>query len=366
MPVGSALTTSEASEQPGTSTGVDAGGEPAVVDPDVLPGRGRAFVRSALPWVTLLLSRAIRLVVVLLLVSLATLALLDLLPGGPADAILGPSATDEQVQALNANLGLDDPFLERYVDWVHGIATGDLGRSVFTSQSVSDIITTRLPVTLELAIGTLFVALVLALPSAVYAAAHPGGWFDRVVGVVGSGFIAIPGFILGVLLIYLLGVQFQVFPVLGWVPLTDDLWQNLDHAFLPVMSLALYEAAVFTRVLRNDMVATLHEDYILAARARGLPRRRILFGHALKPSCFSLVTIAGVSLGRLIGGTVIVETLFVLPGLGQAAIQAIGTRDFTLLRGVIVVVSIGYVLVNTLVDLTYHLLDPRVRSVGSR
>jgi len=329
---------------------------------DEMPSRGKAFVRSATPWAVLVGTRLIRLVVVVLLVSLATLAMLDALPGGPVDAILGPEATPEQVQIMEERLGLDKPFLERYGDWLSGIVNGDLGRSTFTQEEVSTIIKQRIPVTLQLAIGTLIVALLLAIPSAVYAAAHPGGWFDRTVSIVGSAMISIPGFVLALLLIYLLAVEFRVFPVLGWVPLTEDVGENFKYAFLPIMSLALYEAAIFVRLLRNDMLATLQEDYILAARARGLPRRRVLFGHALRPSCFSLITVAGVVLGRLIGGTVIVETLFVLPGLGQTAIQAITTRDFIVLRGVIVVVCIGYVVINTLVDLAYPLLDPRVRA----
>ena len=337
---------------------------PSAPADDRLPGRGALFVRNALPYVVLVLRRIVRLIVVILLVSLATLALIDLLPGGPVDAIVGPEATPEQVQLLNERLGLDKPFLERYGDWLEGIATGDLGRSTFTQQSVSEVVSERLPVTLELAIGTLLVALLIAIPSATYAASHPGGWFDRTVNAIAAALIAIPGFILAVLLIYLLAVRFEVFPVLGWVRLTDDVGGNIEHAFLPIMSLALIEGAIFTRILRNDMISTLQEDYILSARARGLPRRRVLFGHALRPSSFSLVTVAGVSLGRLIGGTVIIETLFVLPGLGQAAVQAISTRDFVTVRGIIVVVSIGYVLINTLVDLIYPLLDPRVRSRG--
>jgi peptide/nickel transport system permease protein len=328
--------------------------------------RDTRWVRRASPMARLVAGRLVRLVIVLLLVSFATLKLLDLLPGGPVEAILGESATPEQVAVVEQRLGLDRPFVERYGDWVGGIVTGDLGRSTFTSEPVSDVLLRRLPVTIELALGTLLVSLLVAVPAALYAASRPGGVFDRAVAFIGSAILSVPGFIMGVLLIYFLAVSFEVFPVLGWVPISENLGQNLRHATLPILSLALLEASVLTRILRNDLVTTMQEDFVLAARARGLPRRRVLFAHALRPSCFSLVTVAGVSLGRLLGGTVIVETLYGLPGLGQAAIQAINTRDFLVLRGVILVMSVGYVIVGMLVDLTYPLLDPRVRAGGDR
>lgn len=330
-----------------------------------LPGRGIGFLRAAAPWISLLVTRLIRLVIVFLLVSLATLGMIQLLPGGPAVAILGTSATPGEIKVINAQLGLNQSFFHQYMNWISGLLHGNFGRSTFSQQLVSTILKTRLPVTAELAIGALVVALIIGVPAAVYASAHPGGWFDRAVSVVGSGLIAVPQFILAVLLIYLLAVKVRLFPTIGWVPLSQSIGGNIKHAFLPIVALALTMAAIFARLLRNDMVATLQEDYILSARARGLPRRRVLFGHALKPSSFSLLTVAGVMLGQLIGATVIVEYLFTLPGLGLTAVQAVSERDFVTVRGIVVVVSVAYVVINMLVDVAYRLLDPRVRGAGA-
>jgi peptide/nickel transport system permease protein len=310
--------------------------------------------------------RLVKLALVLLLVSFATLLLLDLLPGGPVDSILGPGATQEQADALEHDLGLDKPLPERYGEWLGGLARGDLGRSLVTQEKVGDSIQQRLPVTLQLAGMALGTALVSAVPLAVYSAHRAGKRFDRTVTLVSSALLSIPGFLAAMFLVYFLAVVTQWFPVTGWVPLSENLGENLRHAVLPVLSLALVEAAMFTRLLRNDMVATLQQDFILSARARGLPTRRVLFGHALRPSSFSLVTVAGVTLGRLIGGTVIIESIFALPGLGGLALSAINGRDYVVLRGVIVVLCIGYVLVNAFVDLIYPLLDPRLRAGAKR
>jgi peptide/nickel transport system permease protein len=302
-----------------------------------------------------------KILVVILLVSFGTMILLDLTPGSPGEAMLGEGAQPEQVDAINAQLGVNDPLPERYGDWLHAIFTADLGRSLTSRQPVSDMILERLPVTLELALGSLVVALAIAIPAGVYAAYRRDRWPDRLATGVTSVVLSVPGFALAVLLIYFLAVANDFFPVTNWVRLTDDPYENVRHAFLPVMTLALLEAAQFTRLLRNDMVATLEEDYIRAARSRGLSASRVLLGHALRPSSFSLVTVAGVSLGRLIGGTVIIESVFALPGLGQLALSSITSKDYTVLRAIVLVVAISYVVINALVDVLYHVLDPRVR-----
>jgi peptide/nickel transport system permease protein len=305
---------------------------------------------------------AVRLVAVMLLVSLGSLVLIDLIPGSPAAVILGENALPEQVAAINDRLGLNDPFVERYITWVGDIATGDFGRSLLTQQEISDAFGQRLPVTIELALGSLVVALLIAVPVGVYAAYRPGSWADRAATFGSSALLSIPSFALAVILVFLFAVSFNVFPVTGWVPLTEDPGENFRHAFLPIITLALIEAAMFSRLLRNDMATTLQEDYILAARARGLPMRRVLLGHALRPSSFSLVTVAGASLGRLIGGTVIIEAVFSLPGIGSLAIQSIQASDYTTLRAVVMMVAIGYVVINALIDVLYHFLDPRLRA----
>lgn len=303
-----------------------------------------------------------KMLVVVLVVSFATLLLLDLIPGSPGEVLLGEGAQPEQVAAVNEQLGMNDPLPVRYGEWLKSIFTGDLDRSLLTRQEVTSMITERLPVTLELAGLALITSLVIAIPAGVYTAYRRDRWPDKVGTALSSLVLSMPGFALAVLLIYFLAVVNRVFPVTGWVPLTEDPYENLRHAFLPVMTLALLEAAQFTRLLRNDMVATLEEDYIRSARARGLSTPRILLSHALRPSSFSLVTVAGVTLGRLIGGTVIIESIFSLPGLGQLALTSITSKDYTVLRATVVFVAIAYVVINALIDVLYHVLDPRVRS----
>jgi peptide/nickel transport system permease protein len=309
----------------------------------------------------LVVRRLALLVVVILLVSLLTLWMLQLLPGGPADAILGTNATEEQVARVEAQLHLDEPFIQQYGRWLAGIVTLDLGESIATKESVMEIITSRMGVTLELAGLTLLVSLLVAVPAATYAGYRKGGWFDRVLMFFGSLFMSVPSFLAALLLVYFLAVVLGWLPVNGWVPISHGLIDHVRHIALPVITLALLQIGLFVRILRNDVVATMQENYILAVRARGLPMRQILPRHVLKPSALPLVTVAGVSLGQLVGGAVIVETIFGLPGLGQLALTAINNRDFIVLRGTILVISVGYVLVNTVVDLIYPALDPRVR-----
>jgi peptide/nickel transport system permease protein len=311
-----------------------------------------------------ILGRVVRLLAVLVLVAAGTLLLLDLLPGDPARTVLGEAATQSQVDALNQRMGLDQPYLERLGDWVGGLAHGDLGTSIVSNEPVFSAIRAGLPVTIELALTSLVVSLLLAIPLSVYAANHPFGWLDRTVTFVASILLATPGFLVAVLLLYFLAVSTGLFPVTGWVPLTESVGENIRHATLPVVTLALPLAATFTRVLRNDMAATLGEDYVLAARARGLSRERVLFRHALRPSVLPLMTVAGVQLGYLIGGTVIVESVFVLPGIGRLTIESINSRDYTSVQGIVFLAAIMYVVINALIDLAYPLLDPRVRGRG--
>ena len=287
--------------------------------------------------------------------------LINLIPGNPAYAILGSQATPHQVGLIDHQLGLNQPFVIRYLKWVGDIAQGHFGTSLVTHQPVFEIIKTRLPVTLELAILAELLALALAVPLGVYAAQRAGSLFDRSSTAAASVLISSPGFLTALLLAYLLAVQFRIFPVTGWVPLTQSLGGNLSHVFLPALTLALSELPVFMRLLRSDMIATLQEDFILAARAKGMPTHTILFRHALRPSMFSLLTLSGLSLGRLLGGTVIVESIFSLPGLGQLIITSIFNKDYVTVQGVAMFIALSYVVINMVVDVAYGFLDPRVR-----
>jgi peptide/nickel transport system permease protein len=311
--------------------------------------------------VTYVRGRVVHLVPVLFVVTCFSFLLTSLLPGDAALSILGTSATPQAVQALRQQMHLDDPLPVRYVEWLGGAVRGDLGRSVRTQQQVTDAIRQRLPVTLELMVLAVLMALLMAIPVGVLAAYRSGGLLDQVASGAAFGVLAVPGFALAIVLIYVFAVQLDVFPATGYTPLVQDPLQNLRAFFLPAFTLALTDAAAYMRLLRSDMIDTLQEDYIAMARAKGLPTWHILLRHALKPSSFTILTVVGINIGRLLGGALIVETIFALPGIGRLLVDAIYARDLVMVQGVVAFVAVGYVLINFAVDILYGVLDPRVR-----
>lgn len=298
---------------------------------------------------------------VILLVTLGVQALMALAPGSVAEVILGEAATPEAVAAMNAELGLDRPFFVQYLDWLFSALQGDLGTSPITHIPVMDAIMQRLPVTLELAVLALTIALVVAVPFAVLSASFPNSPLDRGINAVTSAFLSIPAFVAGPVLVFFFAVTMKALPALGWTPIEEDLGANLRGAILPALAVALTEIAAFHRVLRADLIGTLREDYVAAARAKGMTRSYVMFRHAFRPSSFSLLTISGLSLARLIGGTIIVEALFVLPGIGQLISTSIIQRDVVTVQGVVAFIAVGFVVINMLVDVSYGVIDPRVR-----
>ncbi|MGW0040223.1 ABC transporter permease [Rhodococcus sp. NPDC003348] len=306
-----------------------------------------------------------RSLLVVLLVTAAVVALLSLAPGSVSQVILGENATPDAVAAMDAKLGFDDPVWMQYVHWLGNAVQGDLGTSPLTGQSVSEAIAERLPVTMQLAVMGLVIALLTALVMGVISASRPGSGLDRGINALSAVFLSVPAFIAGPVLIYFFAIKLQLFPVMGWSRISEGLGENLRSALLPAVAIALTEIAAFHRLLRTDLIGTLREDYIAAARAKGMPSWYVMFRHALRPSSFSLITVAGINLGRLIGGTVIVETLFGLPGLGQLIASSITSRDVIMVQGVVVFIAVVYVVVNTVVDLSYGLIDPRVRKVAA-
>ncbi|SDH71988.1 ABC transporter permease [Pseudonocardia oroxyli] len=310
--------------------------------------------------------RFLRGVLVILLVTFLVIVLLSLAPGSVASVILGDNATPEAVADLEHKMGLDRSIFIQWLSWLASAVTGNLGVSPVTYQQVTTAIFERLPVTLEIALLALIIALVIAVPLATIAARRPEGGVDRGITGLTSVFLSIPAFVAAPVLVYLLAVEARLFPVAGWAPLSEGLGPNLRAAFLPALCVALIEVAAFQRILRADLVTTLREDYVEAARAKGMSSRYVLWRHAFRPSSFSLLTVAGISLGRLIGGTIIVEMFFSLPGLGQLVAGAISSRDIVMVQGVVTFVAVAYVLINTIVDVGYGLLDPRVRLAVSR
>ncbi|MDI2129281.1 ABC transporter permease [Yinghuangia seranimata] len=314
--------------------------------------------------------KVLHLIPVLFLVTLATTAMPDMLKLGDSSATpVAPKITmdmkPEDIKKLEHEYGYDKPLLERYGTWVKDAVTGDFGTSMATDQPVIDGIKERYPVTLELALAALIIALGVAVPLGVWAAAKAGRIPDKVLGGVSSGLLAVPPFVSAILLVYLFsvpGVISPVFPNLSTDLGTANFIDGLEYLWLPAIVLALAEIPQFQRLLRSDMLGTLQEDYILTARSKGLSAPYVLFRHALRPSSFSLITISGLTLGRLIGGTVIVEFYFGIPGLGQSIVNAINAKDIPTVQGTVVVIAVGYVVLNALVDIGYMLIDPRVRA----
>jgi peptide/nickel transport system permease protein len=304
----------------------------------------------------------LRLIATLLAVTFLSFAMVAFLPGDPVTTILGTGERDPAVEAqLREDLNLDDPFVVRYVSWLGDAVTGDLGSSYITDEPVADSIRSRLPVTLQLAVMSILISVIVAIPIGVMGAYRQSKWQDTLSSAFVQVALSIPNFIVGIFLIWLFAVRLGWLPASGWSRLSDGVVDNLKTAILPATALALGQMAIFSRLVRSDMIATLRENYILSARAKGLTDRYILFRHALRPSSLSLMTIVGIAFGALLGGTVVIETLFAIPGLGFSLINAINGRDILVIQGITVFIAVMFVIINTVVDLMYAVLDPRIR-----
>jgi peptide/nickel transport system permease protein len=313
-----------------------------------------------------ILRKLLTLVPTVFLVSLLTFLLTSLLPGDPALQVLGSAEpSQEAIEAVRQDLGLDRPLPIRYLSYMGDVAQGDFGRSYRTRQPVLQAIGERLPVTLEIGLVALVVSILLAVPLGVFSAYKANGAVDRGITTASFGLLAIPSFMTALLLLYLFAVYLRVLPATGWTRLTEDPGRNLKSVILPATALGIGQLAVYTRLLRSDMIATLQEDFVSMARAKGLPTWRILFRHALRPSSFSLLTIIGLQVGNLIGGAVIVEQFFALPGIGRLLYDSITQRDLIMVQGVVLFLALSTVLANFAVDLLYSVLDPRIRRGAS-
>lgn len=305
--------------------------------------------------------KIVRLCVILLAVSAITFAMVHLLPGDVAYVIGGENATVEDIQALREEMGLDKNIVARYIAWLGGILRGDLGESYLTREPVLGTIVTRLPVTVELILLSQVIALALALPAGIYSAHRNNTFRDRWISGIGFASLSVPSFVMALLLIFIFALRLKWFPATGYTPLTEGFWTNLQTFFLPSLSIALIEWVPLMRVLRSDMIVTLQEDFILVAKAKGMPTWRILCRDALKPSSLTLITILGLQIGHWIGAAVIIEMIYALPGIGRLLVDAVFSRDFFMVQGCVLVITVAYVIVNGLVDFLYFLLDPRLR-----
>lgn len=305
----------------------------------------------------------LRLVPTLLVVTFGTFLLVNLLPGDPALQLVGIQyATPENLAAAREQLGLDQPLLPRYLEWLGDAARLDLGTSVRTNQPVIESITERLPLTIELLVLAQLVAIVGAVLIAPVAALRPGSTFDRASGAGLSAALSIPPFALALVMVYLFAVRWHLFPATGYVPLSESVTGNLRSLALPTITLAVVPLAVYVQVLRNEMIEVLGEDFVLLARFRGLSTRYVMLRHVLRPSSLPLLTLIGINIGALLSGAVVVEAIFALPGLGRLTVDAIYNDDFVLVQGVVLFITVSYVMINFAVDLVYAVLDPRIRA----
>ena len=306
--------------------------------------------------------KLLRLIVVILAVTTLTFLIIDILPGDAAYDIAGQNATLEDVGAIRKELGLNRSLVVRYTDWLSNVLRGDFGKSYRTEEEVLSAIVSRLPVTIELMILSQVFALLLAIPAGIVCAHKADTGVDKSLSAWAFAMMSVPVFVMSIVLIYVFALKLRWLPATGYAPMSDGLWANLRFFILPATSIALVEWVPLMRVLRSDMISTLREDFILMARAKGLPVFHVLFGHALRPSSLTLITILGIQVGHLIGGALIVEIIFALPGVGRLFIGAIFGRDSNMIQGCILVTTIGYLGVNFVVDILYSILDPRIRA----
>ena len=298
---------------------------------------------------------------VMLVVALFVFSLLYIAPGDPAAIIAGDQATPADVERIRESLGLDRPYLVRFGDWLWHILHGDLGTSIFTNLPVTHMIAQRIEPTLSLMLLTIVFSIVIAIPLGVLAAWKHGTWIDRVVMVISVLGFSVPVFVFGYLLAYVFALQLDWLPVQGFTSISDGFWPFLQGLILPTVALGLIYVALLARITRATMLDVLSQDYVRTAKAKGVGQRAVLFVHALKNAAVPIVTVIGNGVALLIGGAVVTESVFAIPGLGRLTVDAILRRDYPIIQGVVLLFSVTYVLVNLVVDLLYTVFDPRIR-----
>ena len=308
-----------------------------------------------------LIQRVLAAIPVMVMVATAVFLLVFLTPGDPAAVILGPDAKAEQVAELRARLGLDQPVYVQLANWYVRLLHGDLGRSIFENRPVTEAIMSRAEPTLLLTTLATLVAVTLGLTMGLLAALRRGRWQDTGAMLVAIGGVSMPTFWLGLNLIFVFGVLLGWLPVAGYQPLSSGLWESLRYLILPSVTLGLFQAALLARLTRSMMLETLGDDYVRTARAKGLAERAVVVRHAFRNAAIPLLTVIGLIFAALMGGAVITEQVFNIPGVGRMLIQAVARRDYPVIQGVVMIVAGLYVLINLVVDVLYGYLDPRLR-----
>ena len=305
--------------------------------------------------------RVLATIPVMLVVALFVFSLLYIAPGDPAAIIAGDQATPADVERIRESLGLDRPYLVRFGDWLWHILHGDLGTSIFTNLPVSHMIAQRIEPTLSLMVLTIVFSIVIAIPLGVLAAWKHGTWIDRAVMVISVLGFSVPVFVFGYLLAYVFALTLDWLPVQGFTPISEGVWPFLQGLVLPTVALGLIYVALLARITRATMLDVLSQDYVRTAKAKGVGQRAVLFVHALKNAAVPIITVIGNGVALLIGGAVVTESVFAIPGLGRLTVDAILRRDYPIIQGVVLLFSVTYVLVNLVVDLLYTVFDPRIR-----
>jgi peptide/nickel transport system permease protein len=311
--------------------------------------------------VSYILRRVLSTLPVMGIVALFVFSLLYIAPGDPAAVIAGDQASPADVERIRQGLGLDRPFLVQFGSWLWHLLHGDLGTSIFTNLPVASMIAQRIEPTFSLMAITLVLTILVAIPLGVAAAWKAGSWVDRTIMAFAVFAFSLPVFVVGYVLAYVFALQFEWLPVQGYKPLSAGLWPWLQNLILPALALGSVYIALIARITRASMLEVLQQDYVRTARAKGLGQRSILFVHALKNAAVPIVTVIGIGIALLIGGAVVTESVFAIPGLGRLTIDAILRRDYPVVQGIVLLFSFLYVLVNLLVDVTYTLVDPRIR-----
>jgi peptide/nickel transport system permease protein len=310
--------------------------------------------------VAFLIRRVLLTLPILFIVSVVCFSLINLIPGDPATVILGPEASEQAKEQMRERLGLDKPIVVQYVDWLGGVLHGDLGESLVDGTPVSQLILQRLPVTLELALGTFLVSLTIAVVAGILSASNRGTWVDYVSTGFALGGISIPHFWLGMMFIIIFAVNLGILPASGYVPFFEDPAANIAAMILPVFATGLRESAELMRMLRSSLLEELGSDYVRTAFSKGLSRRVVVIRHAVRNALIPFVTASGLQIAALLGGLVVTEQVFQLPGVGRLIVESILERDYTVVQGAVLTVTVIVILINVLVDLLYAVIDPRI------
>lgn len=308
-----------------------------------------------------IIRRFILLITTILLVSIITFGVFQILPGDPVRTMLGTEADPTQIENLRSELGLDRPLYEQYTDWMKGLLTGELGNSLRFSMPVKDLLFARLPVTMSLAVLTLTIVLVVSLPLGMFAARRQNKLSDVSLSTLTQIGMAVPSFWLGMMLILYVGMQFSFFKISGYIPWTQSVSGALSTLVLPALTIAIPQIAVNFRYVRTAILEQMQLDYVRTIRSKGMSERNVMYKHVLKNAMIPILTVFGLIMAEVVAGTIIVEQVFSLPGIGQLLITAISNRDFPLVQGIVMYITVAVVVINFIVDILYSVLDPRIR-----